>query len=141
MYSYRTHSVYYTKNSECNHKYGSEHTYIDNKTGNTMAFNNEWNAGGVERCFGFIGWGRHSFINSYRKQSQFKYISFMVRLPLTMEVGFQVGFVSGYGDYKKGLKLNNKLFGVVQNQLGINPNGHLLLRGWKNQNDKSRKRH
>lgn len=121
IYSYKTDRVYYTKESEGNHRYGSQHTYVDIDTGVTMAFNNNWNAGGVERHFGFIGWGRQSFTNSFRLNSRFEYVSFMIRLPMNMEVGFQTGFVTGYNRYKPGFKIGDKLFGVCPTIRWVDP--------------------
>ena len=144
-YSYKTHRVFYTKHSEGHHKYASLHTYTDIVTGRTMAYNNTWNAAGVERFFGFIGWGVMNFTNSYRLPARFKYMSILIRLPMGFEVGVDIGLVAGYNRYKQGFKIGDRLLAVCPRIRWVDPSDQnsfisyrqfgsasVTTRGWTN---------
>ena len=111
-YSYKTHRCYRTTHSEGHHKWAQSYEYDRLKTGEHLRLNDDWKARGVETCAGWIGWGSIHCTNSFRRDCTFKYVSLMIDFPYLFEVGIEVGFVTGYYGYKKGIAFGDQLFGI-----------------------------
>ena len=121
VYSIATHRVYHINGSEGNHRWAADKQYNELNTRTYKTLNNTWNARGRERFWGMFGAGSLAFTNSYRVKGSFNYISFMIRIPNGVEVGIDIGLITGYCGYKTGIKYNNKLVAITPKIRWINP--------------------
>ena len=112
IYSGLTYRVLTTDSSEGHHKYCKSYHYTDPDSGERMKFNDVWEAKGKETYFGWLGYGRVDFTNSFRRPTIFKYFSIMVAVPGDKEVGIDIGAVRGYKKYKDGMYVGRWLLGV-----------------------------
>ena len=112
IYSGLTYRVLTTDSSDGHHKYCKSYYYTDPDTKEEMRFNDVWDGKGEETYFGWLGYGRIDFTNSFRRPTTFKYLSIMISVPGDKEIGIDIGIVRGYKGYKEGIYIGEWLIGV-----------------------------
>lgn len=102
VYFTTSHKVYVTTKATGHHKFGTGNTYIDRKTKLETPLNeNEWNAKGNEHCYGFIGFGRMTFVNSFHVPGWCEFVSLRLEVPHFFSSGIEFGIVQGYKAYQE----------------------------------------
>ena len=112
IYSIFRYRTLYTDSSDGHHKYCKSYDYVDIRSGDKMKLNDDWYAKGTETQYGVFAHGYIDFINSFRKDAKFRYISIMMPIPGDKEIGIDLGIVTGYKDYKKGFYVDQWLLGI-----------------------------